>query len=185
MPNPDDSKVQVLDAHAGYELVASDEWLWCFDRRTYGPGIAAAVSGGVAGIVGINALVFLLAALGGSPLGPWPIIVVESALVLIAAAVCSFSLRLRQRRFAQPRAELRPLLQVDRRAAMVLDGQGRPLAPLAQAAAGRGMQMGSSAPALFVYLPGRSRLRVFRGSLFGGGIDRARSALGRIGFQVR
>jgi hypothetical protein len=72
---------------------------------------------------------------------------------------------------------------VDRTNATLLDGQGTVIAPLAQVRAGRGMLIGSSAPALFLRPPSGGRIEVFRGSLFGGGIERAQLGLAELGFS--
>lgn len=185
-PSPDDPRATVLVENAGFEIVEHDGRVWFFDRRSWGPGVAAAVSGGVAGLVAVNAIVFLAALVAGSPIGPWPVLLVELALAAVAGAVCMFAVQLRSRRLSRPRAELAPLAMVDRRdaQAILLDGSGRPIVPVTEVRAGKALQIGSSAPAVVLRIPGRRVLRVFRGSLFGGGIESALEVLRRLGFRV-
>ncbi|NVB36978.1 hypothetical protein G6O69_03995 [Pseudenhygromyxa sp. WMMC2535] len=179
---PDAPEVKILAHNAGFEIVASADRAWCFDRRTRGPGIAAAVSGGLAGVLFVNAAVALVLALGGGAIGPWWLPLLEAGLGVIAGLVCKFSLNLRQARFACERAKLRPLVVVDRHAGLAYDADGQALARTDEIPARKGMLIDSSAPALRLLLPSGKRVEVFRGSLFGGGIEAGLEALRELGF---
>ncbi|KIG14450.1 hypothetical protein DB30_06793 [Enhygromyxa salina] len=182
--DPDDRSARIIAANAGFEIVEVEGRVWFFDRRTRGPGIAAAVSGGVAGITLINAFVMALGALSGANLGgSWWGALALGGVAALAGGVCRAALALRQRRLGCKRADLRPIAMVDRAGGTVLDARGTAIAPVAQVRAGRGMLIGSSAPALFLRPPGGGRIEVFRGSLFGGGIERAQVALAKLGFS--
>lgn len=182
--SPDDRSARVLAENAGFEIVEVGGRVWFFDRRTRGPIIAAAVSGGVAAIALVNTILLTVAQLTGAELGSsWPVVVIVAALGLLGGLVCSLSLKLRRRRAERPRAELRPLAMVDRATGMLLDGDGRSVAPVARVRGRRAMLIGSSAPAVVIQPPGRPRIEVFRGSLVGGGIDRALAALAELGFD--
>src|SRR5690606_6908311 len=111
--SPDHRSARILAEHAGFEIVEVGDRVWFFDRRTRGPVLAAAVSGGVAVIALVNAILLAVAQLTGAELGSWPAVVIVAALGLLGALVCSQSLKLRRRRAERPRAELRPLAMVD------------------------------------------------------------------------
>jgi hypothetical protein len=169
--------------HGGFEIVATRERAWFFDRRTRNPTLAAAVSGGIAAITLINALLLALSWLTGGELADsWQPAAIVFAIALLSIGVCSFSLKLRRARVERPRSELRPLAVVDRATGTLLDGEGRTIAPVAQVRGARGLLVGSSAPAVFIQPPEGARIEVFRGTLVGGGIDRALDALVELGF---
>lgn len=181
--NPDDRSARVLAENAGFEIVALGDRVWFFNRRTFGPAIAASVSGGVAAIASINALLITISLLAGGGIdAPWLAVVIVIAVALLASSICWASLKLRRRRLERPRTELRPLAMVDRTAGMLLDGDGQSIAPVAQVRAGRGMLIGSSAPAVVLRPPRGRRIEVGRGSLAGGGIDQALAVLAELGF---
>jgi hypothetical protein len=184
-PSPDDPSARVLAAHAGFEIVEVDRHVWFFDRRTRGPSIAAAVSGGVGAITSINALLLGLSLLTGSDLGAsWPAVVIITVLAAIGFGICRGALELRQRRASCPRATLRPLAWLDRRRGSLFDADGRELAPVGAVRAARAIQIGSSAPALALRLPNGRRIDVYQGSLFGSDIDRGLAALAELGFAT-
>lgn len=189
MPQPDASPdaaiAAVLASSAGYEIVATPGWAWVYDRRTRGPAIAAAVSGGITFIVGMNALIFVILALAGQPIAPWPVLAVELGLAALAGGICRAALKLRRDRSEAPREQLSPLVQLDRHHGMVLDGRGQALAPAAQVQAYRAMRIDSSAPSLMIRFPDNRRMEVARGSLFGGGLESAKGALRELGFLVQ
>ncbi|PRQ08142.1 hypothetical protein [Enhygromyxa salina] len=182
--DPDDRGARIIAANAGFEIVEVEGRVWFFDRRTRGPGIAAAVSGGVAAITLINAAVMALGNLSGAGLGvSWWGVLALGGVAALAGGICRAALALRQRRVGQRRADMRPIVMADRATGALLDEHGELIAPLAQVRAGRGMLVGSSAPALFLRPPGVGRIEVFRGSLFGGGVERAQVALAELGFS--
>lgn len=181
-----DSRPRVLAEGAGFEIVATGDRVWFFDRRTRGPMIAASVSGGVAAIATINAVLLTTSRLAGGGLdGPWgaiAIVLIMLIIAVLAGSICRFSLQLRRRRLERPHAELRPLAIVDRTTGMLLDGDGRTIAPVHQVRAGRAMLISSSAPSVALRPPRGGRIDVFRGTLIGGGIDGALRVLAELGF---
>lgn len=181
--SPDDRSARILIEHAGFEIVEAGDRVWFFDRRTRGPIIAASVSGGLAAIASINALLLATSLLAGAGLGAsWLAVAIVAALALLASLVCAGSLKLLRLRRARPRAELAAIVIVDRSTQTLLDGSARPLAPVAQVRATRAMLIGSSAPAVTLRLPGGAGIEVYRGTLIGGGVDHALEALARLGF---
>jgi hypothetical protein len=181
--NPDDPSARILAEHGGFEIVATRERAWFFDRRTRGPTLAAAIGGGIGAIASINALLLTVAWLTGGELADsWQAAAIVFVIALLGVGVCSLSLKLRRRRVERPRAELRPLAMVDRATGMLLDADGRSIAPVAQVRGGKGLLIGSSAPAVFIHPPSLARIEVFRGTLVGGGIDRAVEVLAELGF---
>jgi hypothetical protein len=181
--NPDDHSARILAEHGGFEIVATRERAWFFDRRTRGPTLAAAISGGVGAIALVNSMLLTTAWLTGGELADsWHPGAIVLAIGLLGVGVCSASLKLRRRRVERPRAELRPLAMVDRTTGMLLDADGRNIAPVAQVRGAKGLLVGSSAPAVFIHPPSSRRIEVFRGTLVGGGIDRALEVLAELGF---
>lgn len=181
--SPDDRSARILAEHAGFEIVEAGGRVWFFDRRTRGPILAAAVSGGVGGIALINTILLTVAWLTGAELAPsWHAPAIVFVLAVLGFVICSLSLKLRRRRAERPRVELRPLAIVDRTTGMLLDADGRSLAPVAQVRGRRAMLIGSSAPAVIIQPPGAGRIEVFRGTLIGGGIDPALAVLAQLGF---
>lgn len=181
---PDDRSARILAENAGFEIVEVDDRVWFFDRRIRGPTIAAAVSGGVGAIALVNAMLLTTSTLTGGELGgSWLAVAIVFALALAGIGVCSLSLKLRRRRVERPRAELRPLAILDRAAGMLLDADGREIAPVAQVCGGRGMLVGSSAPAVFLKPPERGRIEIYRGSLVGGRLDDVLRVLAELGFS--
>lgn len=169
--------------HAGFEIVAVGERVWFFDRRIRGPTLAAAISGGAGAIALINALLLTVAWLTGGELADsWEAAAIVFVIALLGVGVCRATLGLRQRRLARPRAELRPLAMVDRATGMLLDADGRSIAPVASVRGARGLLIGSSAPAVFLQPPGAARIEVFRGTLVGGGLERVLDVLAELGF---
>lgn len=180
---PDDRGARVIAANAGFEIIEVGGRVWFFDRRTRGPVIAAAVSGGVAGITLINASLMGLGNLTGGEFGaPWVVLLVLVGIAALAGGICRAALTIRQRRANCPRAGLRPIVMVDPERGMLLDGDGQAIAAITQVRAARGMLIGSSAPALVLKPPGKRRIEVFRGSLFGTGLDSALAAMAGLGF---
>jgi hypothetical protein len=184
-PDPDDRSARVIAANAGFEIVEVGGRVWFFDRRTRGPGLAAAISGGVAGITLTNGVLLTVGNLTGAEFGaPWLGVLVLAGVAALAGGICRAALAVRQRRASCPRAELRAIVMVDRASGTLLDGEGRTIAPLAQVRAGQGLLLASSAPALFLWPPNRSRIEVFRATLIGGGLQGARAALAEVGFSL-
>jgi len=173
----------LVSGGGGYEIAGQERWVWFFDRRTRGPLTAALISGGVTGIISINALVFIGLMVAGQPLGPIGLLFGELAVVALGVGICVGSLRLRAGRRDAPRAELRPLAIVDRRYQMLLDGRLQAIAPVPQVWAQRVMQISSSAPALALCPPRGQRIVVFRGAIVGGGLEPARRVLRELGFR--
>jgi hypothetical protein len=181
--NPDDRSARILAENVGFEIVEVDDRVWFFDRDIRAPTVAAAVSGGVGAIALVNAMLLTVATLTGGELGgSWIAVAIVAGVGLLGLGVCSLSLKLRRRRVERPRAELCPLAIVDREAGMLLDAAGREIAPVAQVRGARGLLIGSSAPAVFLTPPKRSRIEVYRGTLIGGGIDDALRILADLGF---
>lgn len=181
--NPDDRGARVIAANAGFEIVEVGERVWFFDRRTRGPVIAAAVSGGVAGITLINAMMIGLGNLSGGGFGaPWWVVLLLVGIAALAGGICRATLAIRERRASCPRASLRAIVMVDRASGTLLDGGGQAIAATTQVRAARGMLIGSSAPALVLRPPDGRRIEVFRGSLFGTGLDGALAAMAELGF---
>ena len=182
-PDPDDPRARTLAANAGFEIVEVDGQVWFFDRRTRGPTIAAAVSGGVGAITSINALILTLSLLAGSPLAAsWIAVAIVAVIATAAFGVCRGALELRRRRAECPRARLRPIVRVDRARGSLLDPDGRELAPVHAVRGVRAMLIGSSAPAVALRLPTGKRIDVFRGSLFGTDVERGLEVLAELGF---
>lgn len=183
--NPDDHSAQILAENAGFEWVEVEGRVWFFDRRTRGPTIAAAVSGGVGAIALVNSLLLTVAQLTGGELGTsWWAVLIVSCIALAGLGACKLSLDLRRKRVEQPRAQLRPLAIVDRDLGMLLDGEARELAPIAQVRAGRGLLVGSSAPAVFLLPPHGPRIEVYRGSLLPAALDDVLAVLRDLGFST-
>lgn len=181
--SPDDRSARILAEHGGFEIVEVGERVWFFDRNLRRPTIAAAVSGGAGVIALVNAMLLTVATLTGGELGgSWSAVAIVVCVALLGLGICSLSLKLRRRRVERPRTELRPLAMLDRKRGMLLDAEGRDLAPVTQVRGARGMLVGSSAPALFLTPPGRGRIEVFRGTLVGGGIDDVLRILAELGF---
>jgi len=84
--SPDDRSARILLEHAGFEIVEAGDRVWFFDRRTRGPIIAASVSGGLAAIASINALLLTTSLLAGAGLGAsWLAVAIVAALALLAS----------------------------------------------------------------------------------------------------
>lgn len=181
--SPDDPSARVLAAHAGFEIVEVGSQVLFFDRRTRGPIIAAAVSGGVTGIALINLVMITISLLvgGGFP-ATWSAMASVAIVVTLAIAVLVFSLQLLARRRARPRSGLSMLARLDRSTGMLFDGRGRAVAPVAQVRATRGMLLSSSAPSLVLRPPQGGQIEVFRGTPIGGGIDPVLEVLVQFGF---
>ena len=176
----DRAKVLVAGG-GGFEIVQDGARVWCFDRRTRGPWVGVWVAGGLASLLLINALVMGAISIAGQ--GSWIVVAVELVLAGVAFAVARVFHRLRKRRDAAPRSSMRPLVIIDLDDQMVLDGAGRPIAPVAEVAAARAMALTSSAPALVLRPPKGRGIEVFRGSILGGGLGDAQAVFGRLGFR--
>lgn len=182
--NPDDRSARLIAANVGFEIVEVGDRVWFFDRRTRGPGITAAVSGGLAGITLINGGLMTLGNLTGGEFGaPWLVVLALAGVVALAGGVCRAALGVRQRRVNCPRAELTPIVMVDRASGTLLDSEGQTIAALAQVRATRGVPIGTSASSLVLRPPDGRRIEVFRGSLMIGGLERALTGLAELGFS--
>jgi hypothetical protein len=178
-----DSRPRVLAEGAGFEIVAVGDRVWFFHRRTWGPTIAASVSGGVAAIATINVVLLTTSRLAGGGLdAPWAAIAIVLLVAVLGGSICWFSLKLRRRRLERPHAELRPLAIVDRTTGMLLDGDGLTIAPVTHVRAGRAMMISSTAPSVALRPPRGPRIEVCRGTLIGGGIDGVLRVLAELGF---
>lgn len=176
--NPDRARVLVAGG-GGFEIVQDGSMVWCFDRRTRGPWTGVLVASGVAGILGLNAV--LMAVLQMAAEWSFVVVAIELGVALLASGVARVFHVVRKGRDARPRSELRALAILDLERRMMLDGAGRPIAPLGEVVAQRAMVITSSAPAL-VLRPKKGRgIEVFRGSLFGGGLGDATAVLRRFG----
>lgn len=178
--NPDRASVLVAGG-GGFEIVQDGAMVWCFDRRTRGPWVGVLVAGGVSGILGINAIVMTALSITGQ--GSWVVVAIELGIALVAGLVAYVFHQVRKARDAASRSTLRPLVILDLDRAVVMDGVGRPIAPLAEVTAQRAMVITSSAPALVLRFPKGGSIEVFRGSLFGGGLGEAQGAFRRLGLR--
>ena len=184
---PDDRSARVLASNAGFEIIEVGSRVWFFDRRTRGLGIAAAVSGGVAALTLINGALLTLMNLTGSSTSaslPWVAVLAAFGIMLVAGTICWATLKLRSQRVSCARAQLHPLAIVDRASGVVLGAERQVIAPVAQVRARRVMLISSSAPSIELRAPDGWHVEVFRGSMFGGGVEAVLSTLTQLGFAT-
>ncbi len=164
--------IEILGHSSGFEVVLAQRQVFFYDRRTRGPGILAAVAGGLTFILVMNAAVFgLMISLDGDPKLGLSVAAGELVAACVTGGLTWLGLRRLADRRAASYAQLEPIVVADLGAGQLLDAQGRAFAPLSAARVAKAMLVTSSAPGVYMRVEGAGRYEVFRGSLFGRGVE--------------
>jgi hypothetical protein len=166
--------MQTTIARCGSGVLVADGERWTFGHQ---PGTGGNVLVYLFGLIGTIFSVNGIAIAVTQHIGGLALLVVGLPLLATAVAI----VRSRNKRRMNP--TLQPIVVLDFAVGMLLDGIGRPLAPLAQVAFSAHFQLFSSARMLECRWPG-GHVVVLRGDAFGGSIAPARDALRRRGLRA-
>ena len=166
--------MQTTIARCGSGVLVAEGERWMFGHQPgTGGNLLVYIFGLLGTIVSVNAIVMAAT----EHIAALALLLIGLPLLAIAAAV------VRSRNAARKTTMLQPIIMLDFASGMLLDGAGRPLAPLAQVFFFPSFQLFSSARKLECQWPG-GRVVVLRGDPFGGSIGPARDALRRRGLRA-
>jgi hypothetical protein len=145
------SRRRAVASASGIVIAEDGPAVLVLDRGIGGLAVAAFVTGLLGAIPLLFGLLVLLVGDAGSvPPGLGAVLAAVALLPLAATALVVRALRARLRR---PLDALVPVAVFDRRAGVLYDGAGTPVAPLHQVQVHRRLQLGSSSPKLVASTP--------------------------------